>query len=104
MSPGDSLKAIKEQLRAIPQNGIGYGLLRYLCDDKAAVDAIRSQHEPQVCFNYLGQLDQILPDSSFAPAAESMGPQQSPHNRRTHQLSFVSSIKGRLLKFVVKVY
>src|SRR5437588_198601 len=28
--PGESLKAVKEQLRAMPHGGIGYGLLRYL--------------------------------------------------------------------------
>ena len=29
-APGAALKAVKEQLRAIPRRGIGYGLLRYL--------------------------------------------------------------------------
>ena len=33
--PGEALKAVKEQLRAIPRRGIGYGLLRYLHDDEA---------------------------------------------------------------------
>ena len=31
--PGPMLKAVKEQLREIPQNGIGYGLLRWLAKD-----------------------------------------------------------------------
>src|SRR6185369_504086 len=31
---GATLKSIKEQLRAIPQRGIGYGLLRYMSRDK----------------------------------------------------------------------
>ena len=28
--PGETLKSIKEQLRRVPNRGIGYGLLRYL--------------------------------------------------------------------------
>src|SRR5262249_14817919 len=36
--PGTWLKLVKEQLRAIPQHGLGYGLLRYLCGDAAIVE------------------------------------------------------------------
>ena len=31
--PAARLKAVKEQLRSIPNHGIGYGVLRYLCGD-----------------------------------------------------------------------
>ncbi|HEX8185311.1 MAG TPA: amino acid adenylation domain-containing protein, partial [Blastocatellia bacterium] len=31
--PGEALKSIKEQIRSIPNRGIGYGLLRYISDD-----------------------------------------------------------------------
>src|SRR5205823_313117 len=31
--PGESLKSVKEQLRGIPQRGVGYGLLRHLRAD-----------------------------------------------------------------------
>ena len=30
---GDSIKAIKEQLRGVPHKGLGYGVLRYLTDN-----------------------------------------------------------------------
>src|SRR6185295_9555046 len=33
---GGALKTIKEQLRAVPGKGLGYGLLRYLNDETAA--------------------------------------------------------------------
>ena len=32
----DALKAVKEQLRAVPQRGIGYGVLRYLAGDASS--------------------------------------------------------------------
>ncbi|MFJ8314263.1 MULTISPECIES: amino acid adenylation domain-containing protein, partial [unclassified Streptomyces] len=48
-----ALKAVKEQLRAIPDNGIGYGMLRYLNPDTAPV--LAAGNRPQIGFNYLGR-------------------------------------------------
>jgi non-ribosomal peptide synthase protein (TIGR01720 family) len=62
--PGDALKAIKEQIRRIPNRGIGYGLLRYLAADKEIANQLRALPQPQVGFAYLGQLDQVLPNAS----------------------------------------
>ncbi|MFI8546244.1 amino acid adenylation domain-containing protein [Spirillospora sp. NPDC077959] len=59
---GTALKRVKEQLREIPDNGIGYGLLRYL--DPAA--GARLTGHPQIAFNYLGR--------SAAPEATDWGP------------------------------
>ncbi|EPH46597.1 non-ribosomal peptide synthetase [Streptomyces aurantiacus] len=50
---GRALKAVKEQLRAVPGHGIGYGLLRHLNPDTAAT--LAGQREPQIGFTYLGQ-------------------------------------------------
>jgi amino acid adenylation domain-containing protein/non-ribosomal peptide synthase protein (TIGR01720 family) len=47
------LKAVKERLRKIPQNGIGFGLLRYLNPETAAV--LAASRQPQIGFNYLGR-------------------------------------------------
>ena len=35
-SLGERLQAVKEQLRAVPQHGLGYGVLRYLSADRGA--------------------------------------------------------------------
>ncbi|MEV6684098.1 amino acid adenylation domain-containing protein [Streptomyces sp. NPDC051130] len=50
---GAALKRIKEQLRAIPGRGIGYGLLRHLNPQTARVLSRRAV--PQIGFNYLGR-------------------------------------------------
>ncbi|MGC5403609.1 amino acid adenylation domain-containing protein [Streptomyces sp. DT225] len=50
---GRVVKAVKEQSRAVPDNGIGYGLLRHLNPDTAGV--LASGPEPQIGFNYLGR-------------------------------------------------
>ncbi|MFD9902831.1 amino acid adenylation domain-containing protein [Streptomyces sp. NPDC059063] len=47
---GPALKAVKEQLRAVPRNGLGHDALRYL----GRSDALRGPR-PHVNFNYLGQ-------------------------------------------------
>ncbi|GAX38387.1 non-ribosomal peptide synthetase [Nodularia sp. NIES-3585] len=92
-TPGDALKAIKEQLRHIPNRGIGYGLLRYLSDDSKVIESLRSLPEAEIVFNYLGQFDQTLSESSlFKLAPESTGRQSSLQNHRSHLLSFTSFV------------
>ena len=92
--PGADLKAIKEQLRAVPRNGIGYGLLRYL----SPAPALEALPAPQVSFNYLGQFDQAAPeDSPFRLASESAGPSAAPAGARSHILEINGSVvEGRL--------
>nr|WP_054815874.1 non-ribosomal peptide synthetase [Nocardia arizonensis] len=50
---GDAVKAIKEQLLAVPDKGMGYGLLRYLNEDSAEEVA---GPLGQISFNYLGRV------------------------------------------------
>ncbi|GAA2336145.1 amino acid adenylation domain-containing protein [Dactylosporangium salmoneum] len=52
--PAAALKRVKEQLRAVPDHGAGYGLLRYL--DPAAGAALAAATGPEILFNYLGRL------------------------------------------------
>ncbi|MGH1392468.1 MAG: amino acid adenylation domain-containing protein [Trichormus sp.] len=53
---GEMLKGIKEQLRTVPNQGFGYGILRYL-DDSEASQKLRDLPQAEISFNYLGQLD-----------------------------------------------
>jgi len=84
---GDELKSIKEQLRSVPNRGIGYGVLRYLRQSDEISESLRSLPHAAVSFNYLGQVDQTLSKQSpFALASESSGPMQAPHGNRSHLL------------------
>ncbi|MEU2565153.1 amino acid adenylation domain-containing protein, partial [Streptomyces longispororuber] len=49
---GAAVKAVKEQLLAVPDKGIGYGLLRYLNPQTA--DILKRYDTGQISFNYLG--------------------------------------------------
>jgi amino acid adenylation domain-containing protein/non-ribosomal peptide synthase protein (TIGR01720 family) len=69
---GRVLKRIKEQLRRLPDNGFGYGLLRYLNLETAADLATRPA--PQLAFNYLGRFAAPADaDWSPAPEADALG-------------------------------
>ena len=86
-NPGACLKAIKEQLRKIPQHGIGYGLLRYL-HTSAASSPLRTHDRPAVCFNYLGQFNQAPTGEvpMLAIAQASTGHDHDPDGQRDHLL------------------
>ncbi|NOK74173.1 MAG: hybrid non-ribosomal peptide synthetase/type I polyketide synthase, partial [Chloroflexi bacterium AL-N5] len=58
---GEQLCAVKEQLRAVPHDGLGYGILRYLASADVA-SVIANAPLPEVVFNYLGQLDSSFSD------------------------------------------
>ena len=53
IDPVDTLREVKESLRAAPDGGIGYGMLRYVNARTASTLAGRS--ESQILFNYLGR-------------------------------------------------
>ncbi|WBM34629.1 non-ribosomal peptide synthase/polyketide synthase [Pseudomonas sp. NY11382] len=75
---GDSIKAIKEQLRAVPDKGMGYGVLRYL-GDASVREALATLDPPRITFNYLGQFDsQFDAQALLAPATERGGDGQDP--------------------------
>ncbi|GLZ39388.1 non-ribosomal peptide synthetase [Actinokineospora sp. NBRC 105648] len=62
---GYALKRVKDQLRAVPDKGMGYGLLRYL--DDASAPAFAELSHPPVAFNYLGRFEVGGADADFAP-------------------------------------
>jgi non-ribosomal peptide synthase protein (TIGR01720 family) len=95
---GELLKSIKEQLRAIPNHGIGYGLLRYLKKDSAIKESLSRMPQADVSFLYLGQLDQVVQNSSaFQVSKESTGANRSLNGKRDHLLEINGFVvDGRL--------
>lgn len=95
--PGAALKSVKEQLRSIPNRGMGYGLLRYLSGDGEIIEKLQALPQAEVSFLYLGQLDRTLPDSLLGQARESSGPDHGPRGSRSHLLAVEGIIvRGRL--------
>uniref|UniRef100_UPI003F632612 condensation domain-containing protein n=1 Tax=Pseudomonas sp. LRF_L74 TaxID=3369422 RepID=UPI003F632612 len=94
-----SIKQIKEQLRAIPNKGIGFGALRYLGDGQAQ-DVLAELPSPRITFNYLGQFDGSFGEGEddsgafLTPAGESSGATQSPEAPLGNWLSINGQVYG----------
>jgi len=107
--PADALRATKDQLRAVPNRGIGYGLLRYL--RRSAGDApgpgepgvvgqaLRELPQAEMSFNYLGQFDQALAGSALLGLApEPVVASLSPRGRRRYLLEVSGAVVGGQLR------
>ncbi|MBE9066933.1 hypothetical protein IQ260_09725 [Leptolyngbya cf. ectocarpi LEGE 11479] len=63
----ETLKSVKEQLRQVPNRGIGYGILRYL-GEGATRQRLAQTNPSEMLFNYLGRQDlttgglRVIPD------------------------------------------
>lgn len=92
---GQVLKDVKERLRSIPTRGLSYGVLRYLSDQG---EKLQSLPQAEVLFNYLGQTDQIMSQSSlFTPAQESTGSARSLRGHRVYLMEVVAIVvSGKL--------
>jgi non-ribosomal peptide synthase protein (TIGR01720 family) len=73
-SLGAALKLVKEQLRAVPDGGIGFGQLRYLNTETSA--ELAGLGGPQVGFNYLGRF--VAEDGGWTPVLDSPTPGNGP--------------------------
>ena len=80
-----ALSTVKEALRSVPRRGIGYGILRYLCPGD--VPEIPAAWEPEISFNYLGQLDpEPSEHAGFRIREHPDDMQRSPEAHRPHLL------------------
>jgi amino acid adenylation domain-containing protein/non-ribosomal peptide synthase protein (TIGR01720 family)/FkbM family methyltransferase len=95
--PGASLRSIKEQVRAVPASGLGFGLLRYLGRPEIQ-DRLRRLPRAEVLFNYLGQLGQDEEAALFTPAPEAVGPAVDPEGHRSHALEINAWVTGGRLR------
>ena len=85
---GRALKAIKAQLRQVPDQGLSYGLLRYVTGAEG-LDA-----QPAVSFNYLGQFDALQAVSKgFRLASTPVGPTQNEGGERAHLLDIACWVR-----------
>ena len=98
-TPGDALREVKDQLRRVPRQGLSYGVWRYLPHDDVIATGLDAPPRSQLAFNYLGQFDQTINQSSlFQLSSDGLGPLQSARDRRYYQLEITSSIIGGQLR------
>ncbi|MEW1819153.1 condensation domain-containing protein, partial [Streptomyces diastaticus] len=86
---GDAVKSVKEQLRAIPRRGIGYGALRHLTGELAG------DPDPRISFNYLGQFGGEAGEGGLLAAAlPPAGPEHGLRQERNHLIDVVAAVDG----------
>ncbi|MDL5199275.1 non-ribosomal peptide synthetase [Streptomyces sp. ALI-76-A] len=78
-----ALKAVKEDLARVPDNGVSYGALRYLTDTEFDAPA------PQVLFNYLGRFAAgAAGDWQLGATTGQLGEKRDPRMRLPRALEF----------------
>jgi amino acid adenylation domain-containing protein/non-ribosomal peptide synthase protein (TIGR01720 family) len=91
----EDLRSMKEQLRLIPNRGLGFGMLRY----GSGGSELEKLPQAEVRFNYLGQVDRVLAESSmFSIAPQSSGPTQSAGASRKYLLNIIAMVSGGELR------
>ena len=86
---GDSIKHIKETLRQVPNNGVGYGAI------------MGYSKLPLIVFNYLGQLDQSGQDDGWAITGEDSGITVSTKNKDRNIININGAVVDSKLSFNV---
>nr|WP_253835268.1 non-ribosomal peptide synthase/polyketide synthase [Actinokineospora globicatena] len=87
----DTLKTVKESLRAIPNRGLGYEALRYL---KGTLD---HTPEPEIAFNYLGRWDAGDASGDLLREQVADPERQGPVMPRSHLLDVTAAVTDGVL-------
>ncbi len=84
-----AVDVVTEQLRAIPDRGLGFGVDRSF----GSVEGLADRELPVVAFNYLGQIDRVVRiDRPFTEIGE-MRASISAENRRAHLLGVLAVVR-----------
>ncbi|AUS81135.1 hypothetical protein C1701_25465 [Actinoalloteichus sp. AHMU CJ021] len=94
-----TLRAVKSQLRAVPDRGVGYGALRHLTGSPGTLP---THDSPRISFNYHGQFaveGQGKPASNLLrQRIECPGDDHHPDEQRAHLIDVVGAVEeGRLV-------
>ncbi|MFF0033654.1 amino acid adenylation domain-containing protein [Streptomyces avermitilis] len=95
---GTLLKAVKEQARAVPGDGLGYGLLRHLNPDTSPV--LAALPVPRIGFNYLGRFPAGSREGALAPwqmaGQDAIGGSSDPAMPTLHALEASAAVRDTL--------
>ncbi|HEY2494992.1 MAG TPA: amino acid adenylation domain-containing protein [Paenibacillus sp.] len=88
------IKTVKEGLRQIPNKGVGFGILKYLSHSHKEFIL---EKNPEISFNYMGQVDQGSENDGIKFSSYASGPSVSENNKRPFLLNINGIvIEGRL--------
>nr|CAA06323.1 LchAA protein [Bacillus licheniformis]CAA71582.1 first subunit of lichenysin synthetase [Bacillus licheniformis] len=90
---GYQIKQDQEELRHIPNKGIGYGIYRYLTEEAKKAKPIK--HD--ISFNYLGQFTEMADSGLFTRSTLPSGDPLSPETKKPNALDIVGYIEDGIL-------
>jgi non-ribosomal peptide synthase protein (TIGR01720 family) len=90
-----SLETTKAALAAIPNNGFGYGPLRFMTREGARLAGLP---QAEISFNYFGRIDSAYAEGTFVPTFGETGPSMSPLLPRAHLLEVNASVARNRLQ------
>lgn len=94
------IKRIKEDLRHIPDKGIGYGLIRYLTEE-GDKSGLSFSCRPEIGFNYLGQFTDTFETDGFRRSKMPVGNLLSPDTEAMHPIDIVGAIEDNKLRLTI---
>lgn len=90
---GKLIKTTKENLRRVREIDVSYGMLRYMGDEKYH----QINYEPQIGFNYLGQIDHEVENDLFSLSKYSFGSPVDIESTRPYVIDFsLKIVSGKL--------
>lgn len=90
------IKSVKEEMRHIPNKGIGYGILKYLTLPENK-QKLQFNLKPEISFNYLGQFEQEADNHIFSISDISVGDCVSPNMEAPYAIDITGMVvKGKL--------
>jgi len=95
--PGECLQAVKEQLRAVPEQVAHHSALTWLGPAEVA-EGLQRRCRAEVLFNYLGQMQRgDAANALLTPASEEIGASRDPAGERSHLFEITGwVVAGRL--------
>ena len=92
------IKNTKENLRNIPNKGIGYGVLKYLAD-RQEKELLALDIEPEIIFNYLGQFDGDFDQEGFRRDSQKTASNYDSTDRLEYPLEIAAFVFGGRITF-----
>lgn len=90
-----NFKAIKEQLRNIPNKGFNYSIIKYLKEE------LKESQNNIIRFNYLGDFDNIVNDRSLGTSNIQCGLESDENNGLTSLLDITAMIVNKKLRISI---
>ncbi|MFE9122864.1 amino acid adenylation domain-containing protein [Streptomyces sp. NPDC007172] len=98
LRPG-GLDAVREQIREMPHQGVGYGLLRYLHPDPEVRERMAGVPVPEIGFNFWGDVSEFFTGDA-RPVMDSFGHHRSGLGHRTRTLDLMAMVSDGTLRLV----